>query len=1193
MKRFAIRHIIPYLACLASLVTGAQEYSFQLFTPAAGLPTAEITAIGKDSQGFLWAGTPIGISRYDGYTFTHFSYSQDKQPVGHVNVIRLAADGVLWIGTASGLFRLENNTLRRVTGAAATDQSVYDIQFGPDKELLLATKKGPAIITASQTQMQELDLEDFVLPSWKKRSGETDSKKVIRFSRAPDGTLYTAQQKAIFRLTAEKAELVYLDEKGTENILHLFPVNQHTVLFDASRTELNRIENGKRTSYNFESLTQAKPVSNPSALLWYIGTRGIFGLDTVSMRAPVFINTMDQGIFWPTDLLMDGPVFWVSSHEGLLRIKPSIFRSYHDPSSGGRPEVYSFFKPNEQTLLAGSNRGKIVQIQKEVLSPSAILPTPLVSYAEIRCMWLDKNGGLWAGTGYQGLVRYKNGRKETFTTSEGLHNNSIQFLLPASNNRLFAIGDHGITEITGSEEKGYSFKAFSFPSAISLYSHCYAGVETPKGNILFGGEEGLWLQKDNKITPYPFLGKRLPLTDIIRDENDHLYLATTGEGILECRFGKNDSLVLVRKFSTEQGLPGRNFLCLLLDKNGFLWAGHSNGLSRIDIRQPKGPSPVLNFNQSDGFVPPGYYSMTLVEKGDSIWAGTSSGLVSFSPAKIPDKFPPPKVYITKIINNKQGPESTFYEPDDTRNIFFSFDDNSLEFQFTALDADDQENIRYYYRLEGLDSAWTDAGTRRTASYQELKPGSYIFHVKAINSKGSWSLNEPMFRFVIRPPFWQRGWFLATVVVLLAGFFILFIKIRERNIREKEARKTEIEKLRSSGLQYQLEIEQVVNFFAHSIQDKETVEELLWDVARNCISRLGLEDCVIYLLDRERNVLVQKAAWGPKTTEENKILDPLEIQVGRGIVGHVARTGKAEIISDTSSDPRYIADDARRLSEIAVPLIGNNQVIGVIDSEHPQRDFYTKRHLQILTTIASLCGDRIEKIKAEKEARRKENEVLQLTSDLAASQLTALRAQMNPHFIFNALNSVQQFILQGNAYEANRYLSRFSKLQREILNNSDQHFISLEKEREMLEIYLELEQLRFDENFSFSIRIDDNIDPDDMKIPPMIVQPFVENAIWHGLMPKEGEKHVDIHFSLVNDQELRCQISDNGIGREASSKLRSTGKEHRSRGLALVYERLDILQKQFKHPFEVSILDRLNDQGEVSGTQVTLHLYAGV
>ena len=154
---------------------------------------------------------------------------------------------------------------------------------------------------------------------------------------------------------------------------------------------------------------------------------------------------------------------------------------------------------------------------------------------------------------------------------------------------------------------------------------------------------------------------------------------------------------------------------------------------------------------------------------------------------------------------------------------------------------------------------------------------------------------------------------------------------------------------------ELEIQQTVNYFLSSLYNRETVEDILWDVARNCIGRLGFTDCVIYLRSEDGLYMEQKAAWGAKTDEEKRIISPIRIPVGKGIVGAVAKSGKAEIIADTAMDDRYILDDALRFSEITVPIISEDQVIGVIDSEHPERNFFTEKHLSILTAIASLCA----------------------------------------------------------------------------------------------------------------------------------------------------------------------------------------------------------------------------------------------
>lgn len=449
-----------------------------------------------------------------------------------------------------------------------------------------------------------------------------------------------------------------------------------------------------------------------------------------------------------------------------------------------------------------------------------------------------------------------------------------------------------------------------------------------------------------------------------------------------------------------------------------------------------------------------------------------------------------------------------------------------------------------------------------------------------------------FSFLDEPVYW---WPISILLIALLLFFMYRYAKRISSLRKQQVKNTELEKHKAGEYHYRLEMEKVVNYFTHSIYSHRTSEDMLWDVTKNCISKLGFEDCVIYLRDTEKNVLQQKAAWGPKTTEENKILNPLEIAVGKGIVGHVAKTGIAEIINDTQADDRYIVDDQKRAAEICVPIIQQGKVIGIIDCEHSQKDFYTPRHLQIMETIAALCADRLQTIAADAEILKKELHLSALKENLAASQLTALRAQMNPHFIFNALNSVQQYILSGDVDQANRYLTKFSRLQREILVHCDQHFILLEKEIEMLRLYLEFEQLRFGENFDYHISLPENIDSSEIKIPPMLLQPFVENAIWHGLMPLPGHKELKLDFSMQKNNLLICSITDNGIGIAASQRLKQISthpSQHKSKGLSIVAERLRLLEEQYNMPFSAAITPITDAEGQVTGTCINLQIFVG-
>ncbi|NJB71576.1 AraC-like DNA-binding protein [Saonia flava] len=166
----------------------------------------------------------------------------------------------------------------------------------------------------------------------------------------------------------------------------------------------------------------------------------------------------------------------------------------------------------------------------------------------------------------------------------------------------------------------------------------------------------------------------------------------------------------------------------------------------------------------------------------------------------------------------------------------------------------------------------------------------------------------------------------------------------------------------------------ISYFATSLGSKESIEDVLWDITKNVIHQLGFVDCVIYELDHEKNILVQRAAYGTKNPQHKTIYNQITIEVGIGIVGSVAKNRKPELIPNTKYDIRYIVDDCKRLSEICVPIIINDSLFGVIDSEHPNSNFYNERHLHLLTIIAALCSQKVKELRGQnKKPLTKANE----------------------------------------------------------------------------------------------------------------------------------------------------------------------------------------------------------------------------
>ncbi len=200
----------------------------------------------------------------------------------------------------------------------------------------------------------------------------------------------------------------------------------------------------------------------------------------------------------------------------------------------------------------------------------------------------------------------------------------------------------------------------------------------------------------------------------------------------------------------------------------------------------------------------------------------------------------------------------------------------------------------------------------------------------------------------------------------------------------------------------------------------------------------------------------------------------------------------------------------------------------------------------------------------------------------------LRSQMNPHFIFNSLNSIQQFIISKKNDLAEVYLSKFSSLMRELLESNIKESITIKEEIDILTKYIEMEALRFRNSFTFSIHVDEKLDTTTATIPLMMIQPTVENAIWHGLLPKQGERHLSIVIKSHSNKTVTCNIDDNGIGRQENMKEELLFKK-KSLALDFIKQRIELLKKTLKVNCSITIIDKINEFGEAQGTTVIIVL----
>jgi LytS/YehU family sensor histidine kinase len=222
-------------------------------------------------------------------------------------------------------------------------------------------------------------------------------------------------------------------------------------------------------------------------------------------------------------------------------------------------------------------------------------------------------------------------------------------------------------------------------------------------------------------------------------------------------------------------------------------------------------------------------------------------------------------------------------------------------------------------------------------------------------------------------------------------------------------------------------------------------------------------------------------------------------------------------------------------------------------------------------------------------RIKQEEYLktEFNKQLAQAETKALRAQMNPHFIFNCLNSINSFVIDQKHEIASDYLIKFSKLIRLILDNSRSEMIPIDKELETLKLYVLLESARFDNKFVCEYSIAEDVNINTIMIPPMLLQPFVENAIWHGLMQKEGEGTITVEIKKKDEDFLLISIADDGIGRQKAAELKSKSATHQSHGLKVTSQRIDMMNRLNSTGARVNIIDLKDDQGQATGTKVEM------
>lgn len=1213
---------IPFLLLVVTSRMVAQEIredNFTRYTTAQGLSHNNITGIAQDSTGYLWLSTMSGLNRYNGSQFVQFHSSIDS---GSLSAEALT--GLVWLNReqlatfTGGLHIINTRTgkTRNLFIPYKDKQYQYKFNMTPsvksndDDHTFMVTRSGFYHFDEKDRLVYRFD---YYPPEQVATTHFVFGRNLVRLSNhslmiiASVGIYwYDVRQKIFKKMSPGEFPLLdeFLDYPATPcNFLEQKP---GCILVNTAGSDrlvyINLAEQTKTVSRlpfqpSFSEFAWRSKLIPVNDTLLYLTSHhaGFFKMRLDPRLGKItFYPERYFSAYLCNDLLRDKDNhLWIATNKGLFRQDDT--RLYVQQYT--IPEKEKYLLPNividdictlgNKLYATSRGDGGLLIFDKERLqfirriqftiklkgNPS--LPARIYSIMPVddHTLLLGTNTPLF-------LYDVNTGEKKEIPLEKW--NREIDWIADIFKD------SKGIIWVSSTNIYTYNPSTRSC-SLVPMNSPLFEKIHSPKAIIedAFGD---LWItghglvrynsrlhKVDLLVDSFPYI--KIPdkqVNAIVADNQNTIWINSNNNGLI----GYNSATGTFQHFTRDHGLPDNNITSLIIIRNK-LWMATQAGIACLDLYNFR----ITSFGKEDGFpdepILSGaeFYYDTPYNK---LYIGFANTVIQFNPDSMLRKHPAPHLFIERIAAGDQN----IFLPGEK--ISTHWKNNEMVVTIGSINFLNSNSQRFAYRiLKNSSTPWQQLGTQPTFNISNLPPGHHRVQIKLFSLNNRWPQQIKEISIVVLPPFWKETWFIIIAALLILLALYLLLQWRIGIVRKKEQEKTHLQELKAEGYKNRFELEQISNYFSSSMAGKKNADEVLWDVTKNLIGRLNYVDCMIYLWNNDKTKMIQKAAYGPKGSPDALATHVFDVLPGQGVVGYVMQTKEPLLIHDTRKDDRYRPDEMVRLSEICVPIIHDGELIGVIDSEHHELNYYKERDLKILTTIATLVGNKIKQIESEQSLAVKQKEIATINQQLAEAQLSALQTQMNPHFIFNSLNSIKRMILDNQQQKASKYLSRFAHMIRLTVNQSKEIFATLRENVEYLEDYLEMEKLRFDNSFTFQIAVDEDIDKEETLVPTLMIQPLAENAIWHGLMPKQGDKKLFIHFSRQGDT-ITCTIKDNGIGIKQSEQLKQLKKPlYQSVGLDNLRNRIKIMNEKYDTGCKLEIIDLSDFHNGKSGTLVLL------
>jgi ligand-binding sensor domain-containing protein len=981
-----LRSLLLIIVLFNVICLRAQEPFMHHITDEDGLPSMEVYQMIQDTKGYFWIGTDNGLCRYDGRKFK--SYYHPKQRGKSFSMFKIDSRGRIWMVNFAGqLFYIENDTLKLFEPFEKYFKSGFPrFDIDNDDNVWIASIGNPLLkYDTKKGDMTEYpDVVSEYLLSVVFRSHYSAlhyPHKIVNFKT---GKPISPQHIEALQYSKYQDKLYCLS--SVYDTCSIYEVHR-----DYSVHKISIPEIPKRLT----RVTDFVSFSDDNH--WLLTYDGLFHFGTINNQSKLFGNYLKgNSVSW---VIRDNEGnYWITTLKNGIFMIPAlqIWIANRNNSILEDDRVTELAKGNGDVLYAGMGSGNIAVFNTSTRKFERTFNVD-PSRKDFEAMEFDATTNtLFAQTStfYQidGRKEKVNNSSLQYSAIKDLSEDGFGNLLVCNSMSALIIAGHHTAASKSPFYRQFKFVRYNNDNISVLREQrtvtCF--VNKHDTTLWVGFIDGLYYYKNG--VQYELLDNNkshIYATEIAQGANGIIWVGTVQQGLYAIRNAE-----IIYHITSPSKLISNFIRCLAADEN-YIWLATDKGVQGINIKS--GNSIVIS--KLDGLATTDVLDMH--SEPPYLYLGTSKGLQWVNTEHIKPNTTAPLIFINRIAVNDLDTVLT-------DNAELPYSKNNITIYFNGISPRARDNIQYQYRLIGLDTQWIKVNaSQEFVRFTTLPAGQYTFEVSSINENGISSRIPARINFVIKPPYWQRWWFVILIAILLVAAVSVIFSIRIRNIRNRNK------------------------------------------------------------LERDKS---------------------------------------------------------------------------------------------------------------------------KLELELRASQLSALKVQMNPHFIFNALNSIQEYILTNEKKLANSFLGKFSDLMRLYLDMSNRKNVALEEEIKAMRLYLELEAMRFEDSFEYSLTVDEELTKDEIEIPPMIIQPYIENAIKHGLLHKRTDRKLSINFMKADGLKLKCIVTDNGIGRKQSMELNKKRKRsYASFATGATQKRLELLNYGQNTRIGVTYEDLTDTYGNATGTRVIISI----